>query len=321
MSVQMMGAVITCGPQDRTQFCVMLALANVADVFGFCFPSIETIAREARCDERTTRRQIVELEHRGWIHVARKVHNGKSNVYHLNAERLGVKVPSDAKRHPLSTRLLKLYPDAVTPIFAPEKSEDTTLFSEDNPQGVQRTLEPTQRTFEGGSEDIACPPIRYNRHSLNRQEPSDLEPTPPTPSAEGVNQPEPELPPEAGAVETYGGAPWDDAWNRLRIQGVATNLRAILPTAVERNFAEIVPGQNDFDACFREWWLLEIRHARAAGIITFVTEASLPERTQAGVRKYQVRLARLVRLYFPIVRDCDVRFEVKPRRVDRESAA
>ncbi len=318
----MMGAVISCGPQDRTQFCVMLAMANVADVFGFCFPSIETIAREARCDERTTRRQIVELEHRGWIHVARKVHNGKSNVYTLNVERLGVKVPADAKRHHVFTKLLKLYPDAMTPIFAPEKSEDTTLFSEDNPQGVQRTSAPTQRTFEGGSEDIACPPIRYNRQALIRQEPSsEVEPTPPTPSGEGVKKPEPEPTLETGHVETYGGTPWNDAWNRLRTQGLATDLRAFLPTDVERNFAEIVPGQNDFDSCFREWWLVEIQHARSAGVMVFVTEATLPERTQIAIRKYQARLARLVRLYFPIVRDAVVRFEVRPRRVDRESAA
>lgn len=148
-----------------------------------------------------------------------------------------------------------------------------------------------------------------------------MEPTPPTPSGEGVKEPEPKTLPETGLIETYGGRPWSDAWNRLRTQGIATDLRTVLPVEVERRFGEIVPGENDFDTCFREWWLVEIRHARSAGVITFVTEATLPYRTGVGVQKYQARLKRLVRLFFPIVRDAQINFLVQPRRVDRESAA
>jgi len=319
MSVQMMGAVINCGPQDRTQFCVMMALANYADDFGFAYPSIETIAANSRCDMRTTRRQISNLEAEGWLYCARKAVGGKSNAYILNIGKIGVTVPPNGKRSPLFLKLYKSLGVTMTPIFAPEKSEGTVPpehlknddfdensedigdFSEDNPQPLTGQDEQSQRTFEGGSEDIACPPNRYNR-----QEPSgtvSLEP--PTLPSRGEGAVQTPSPAETGPDP---GKPAARPWPKF-IAALKSQMYDI-PIGVEtgKRWKQVKNGEHDFVACFSGWWLEQMQRNSAG--ITFVTFAEDEAATEAGIAKYRKRLTRLLGEFFDLPKNEPVSFKV-----------
>lgn len=306
-----MGAVINCGPQDRSQYCVLLALANYADDFGFCFPQISTIAANSRCDYKTATRQIAELEAGGWLYVARKVLNGKSNIYILNLAKLGVTVPVDAKRNPVFMRLLKTSAGAMTPIFAPEKSTGAGPISTDNPQGVQRASAQSQRAFEGGSTGIACPTNRYNRHdsepsgTINEVEPSPLPPTGGENEKLEAHVPEAAPPADDELVERAASLHLVQAWERMR-----GALKQEVGSISHRNFAALDPDQpSDFDTCFRDWWFAGIQ--RQGTLWTFRTHAPDVAVAVRGVEKYAKRLDQIIRAYFPIPSAHRVHFSVQ----------
>ncbi len=52
---------------DSTQTLVLLCLADWADDTGLCWPSIDSIARRARCSESTARRSVRALEKSGLV--------------------------------------------------------------------------------------------------------------------------------------------------------------------------------------------------------------------------------------------------------------
>ncbi|MFF0817771.1 helix-turn-helix domain-containing protein [Rhodococcus sp. NPDC003318] len=63
VSIRVMTWVIDSAPvQDSTQTLVLLCLADWADDSGLCWPSIDSVARRARCSESTARRAIRALE-------------------------------------------------------------------------------------------------------------------------------------------------------------------------------------------------------------------------------------------------------------------
>ena len=63
---------------------VLLALANHADhVTGECWPTVETVAREARCSRRTVFYALNELVSAGLIEKVSGGGRGKSNRYRL----------------------------------------------------------------------------------------------------------------------------------------------------------------------------------------------------------------------------------------------
>lgn len=53
--------------QDKGSLLVLLALADFADDDGYCYPSVETVARKSRLTERHTRRILRKLEDDGEI--------------------------------------------------------------------------------------------------------------------------------------------------------------------------------------------------------------------------------------------------------------
>jgi hypothetical protein len=72
MSIQAVAWVLSQKGEDLpgTARLVMIALANHADhTSGHCWPSIETIANEAGCAERTASRYLGALRRNGWIDV------------------------------------------------------------------------------------------------------------------------------------------------------------------------------------------------------------------------------------------------------------
>ncbi len=72
MSIQAVAWVLSQKGEDLpgTARLVMIALANHADhTSGHCWPSIETISREAGCGERTASRYLGALRRNGWLDV------------------------------------------------------------------------------------------------------------------------------------------------------------------------------------------------------------------------------------------------------------
>jgi hypothetical protein len=73
---------------DAVQVLILLCLANHADhEGGNCWPSVQTIAREIRQNERTVRRGLRALELGGWIHVKRGT-GRRTSRYTIDVARL-----------------------------------------------------------------------------------------------------------------------------------------------------------------------------------------------------------------------------------------
>lgn len=143
---------------------------------------------------------------------------------------------------------------------------------------------------------------------------------PPEPVPEPVPEPEP-VPgagtePEPGPAPVPGPGPEPTTISPTPLRGVRTTadqrsrwshfltmLKSDLgsiPDNVARakGFTTLVKDQNDFDSCFREWWLSEI--VERGQEVEFITEASHRSLTQAGVEKYRNRLTQTLRKFFPL---------------------
>jgi hypothetical protein len=278
---------------------IMVAIADNADDFGFAFPSTETIAAKARCDVRTVYRYLDELEAEGWLRRMAKVINGRGNAYFLNLSKLGVTLSPDARRSPVHTALIRRHGDNLSRFFVPKESGDSGEISGDNPQPTQVTAPPSHVTKEGGSGDT---------RSHANHEPSALEPSGETSASVEV------LPlPRSGVTnapdETLSEANPEQLrrWDSFRML-LKEDLSAA-PAVVAKRFSEVRPGVNDFDACFRDWWL--VRFSFSPGPIEFITEAADVAATQAGVEKYHNRLVQRASLLFPIVKGDRVKFTVR----------
>lgn len=77
-----MGLVWAFGPDDRTETIVLLAIADHAHDNGkSAWPSMPSIARKARCDERTARRVVRRLEETGYLRtVTGGIRNGDQRI-------------------------------------------------------------------------------------------------------------------------------------------------------------------------------------------------------------------------------------------------
>jgi GntR family transcriptional regulator len=97
MSIQAVSWVLQQSGEDLpgTARLVMIALANHADhTSGHCWPSIETIAKESGCGERTVSRYIAALVRNGFIEKQQTMKNGgnfRSNDYWLLFDRPSAK--------------------------------------------------------------------------------------------------------------------------------------------------------------------------------------------------------------------------------------
>lgn len=310
-----MGALVSRGPRDRTQFCVLNALANYADPFGFAFPSIETIAFDARCDLRTTRRQIMQLEADGWIYVARRVvetrkgeGGGNSNAYIINLGLIGVTVPPGYKPNPLFSKVCRELQVTVTPMFAtktgPEGLQVTDDLLEDNPQwATGQNHEATGQN--GGGYRAPHPPNRINR--TNRSNRSDgLKPGP--------------LPPAGGDVQNLSRTAEPEKQEPASIEpeklwaAFIVELREAMhdiPIGLHsaKRWKEISAEHgDDFKAAFSAWWLDGIERGPAG--VVFRTLAENETVTEAGIAKYSKRLTRALRGIFRIANYVPVSFQV-----------
>jgi hypothetical protein len=87
-----------------------------------------------------------------------------------------------------------------------------------------------------------------------------------------------------------------------------------IPASVARRFREVKPGENDYDTCFREWWLLDVRRDEAERVV-IVTAADDVHATDEGLVKYKSRLNKLARSVFANTRGRQFAFEVQRGKV------
>jgi hypothetical protein len=86
MSIQTLGHVFEHSKATGAAFTVLIVLANhEGDHDGdlYCWPSIDTIAREARCSRRTAIDSIAILETIGELGVDRNAHASGTNIYRV----------------------------------------------------------------------------------------------------------------------------------------------------------------------------------------------------------------------------------------------
>lgn len=83
MSVRVMSLVWECGPDDAAMRLVLLALADIADDDGKCWPSMVRIAQRGCMSERNARRIVRKLEDDGWLRTEQHPGRNKTNTYWL----------------------------------------------------------------------------------------------------------------------------------------------------------------------------------------------------------------------------------------------
>lgn len=100
----------------------------------------------------------------------------------------------------------------------------------------------------------------------------------------------------------------DERWDNVIAQLKEDLCSVPANVAKAKGFSEVLPGQNDFDTCFRAWWLVSARNM-PNGMLCF-TVAENDELTEAGIDKYKERLAKLVRRFFSLDKKKPVNFKV-----------
>jgi hypothetical protein len=101
MSGILQGVVLDRGPRNRILAGILGSIADKADGYGLGWPSIHTIAHEARCSRRAAIRGIQTLEKEGWILVGHRGMTGRGNFYVLDLKKLGVKVNPRGRPGPM----------------------------------------------------------------------------------------------------------------------------------------------------------------------------------------------------------------------------
>lgn len=143
MSIRMVGAVLDSrelsGRRYHAHRLVLIALADRADDIGFCWPSVDDIARRSGVARGHISRIVKELEELGWLEVERFPGGGRglSNRYYVTP-----KDPADG--------------EVINAQNLPVTRAETSHNSEKPPRNSTKTS---------------------HRRGANRQEPSDLEPS------------------------------------------------------------------------------------------------------------------------------------------------
>jgi len=96
------------------------------------------------------------------------------------------------------------------------------------------------------------------------------------------------------------------AWGRFRL-ALKQSLCGTIPFGKQKRMATIVAGIEDFDSCFRDWWLRSCEQLEASSVV--VTDAAAPETTKQGLEKYRKRIEQLMVRHFGVV----VKIQVVPR--------
>ena len=125
----------------------------------------------------------------------------------------------------------------------------------------------------------------YNNTQNNKTNPS---PTPPLPG--GVENKPPAAKAELPHVDAF-------AWGRFRL-ALKQALCDAMPLGRQQRMPSVVKGQEDYDACFRDWWLRGWGFADGGDALRLETDSADPESTRRGLEKYRRRIEDLMVSYF-----------------------
>lgn len=246
----------------------LLALADWSDDEGRCFPSRTQLGEKSRLTERQTYNVLKRLEDDGVLQRTGEVAVRDGAGWRF------VKGSAGGRGRFVVYRI-------NTAMFAgiqAGKAEKISGNAEPgNPEiGSAETLKSAT-----GNPEI-CDSALYRTVSKPSERTVNTNPTPTPPrKREGVKIPK---------VDGM-------SWGRFRA-ALKQELFADAPLVAHRNLREIVPGEADFDACFRDWWLIGLDGGGGAGPPRLVTESGDAEHTAEGLRKYRKRIELLAVKHF-----------------------
>lgn len=154
MSVRCITAVFDKSEASGNARFIMVCLADSADDYGFCFPSINTLAKKTRLSRSTVQRALTDLEATEELHVHRRQATGQSSVYII---RLGFPaVPMDHRFYDLARMLGIAHEGGVGQNDTPPQS-DTRGGGQSDTRGVS-LLTPEEPSVETKAIPPVCPP-------------------------------------------------------------------------------------------------------------------------------------------------------------------
>lgn len=101
MSVTVSSNVRKHAPVSGSEFNVLITLADIADEYGMCWPSIKYIARATRISERQAYRVIQRLEQDGHLEIIHRPGRSKTNFYkirHFDEDEYSIRVDGDEEK-------------------------------------------------------------------------------------------------------------------------------------------------------------------------------------------------------------------------------
>ena len=125
MSFQLTKWVIRNGPTQKSDFLVLLALADHANDEGECWPSIDRIAEVSRCHRSAVFKSLKRLELSGYINIR---NTPKGNLYWVSFRDSGIKAVSPEDLSGLTGR----------PRGSPQKTEGV---SQEDPNRTENIIE------------------------------------------------------------------------------------------------------------------------------------------------------------------------------------
>ncbi|HEX5236140.1 MAG TPA: helix-turn-helix domain-containing protein [Silvibacterium sp.] len=273
MSIGIMTAVWTGAMQyEKGELLVLLALADWADDAGRCYPSVARIAEKSRLTERQTYNVLRQLREDGTITLASGGGRGRMTVYRINTQKFaGKKVSSARREKPLNPEIVSVKAQPEAQLGNPEMGDTETL-----------------KSATGNPEIFDTPPDPLIGRIVRE------------PSVGTVNKNHSPYPLSRERVDKFSPEVHVDvmSFGRFRLE-----LRRQFDDQPLRhpNFSELVRGESDYDACFRDWWLLQWDRGT-----TLLTEGENAAMTRRGLEKYRKRIEALMRRHFGAVLEIEV---------------
>jgi hypothetical protein len=87
------------------------------------------------------------------------------------------------------------------------------------------------------------------------------------------------------------------AFSRFRLK-LKQELCDAMPLGKQQHMPTLVPGAEDFDSCFRDWWFVAFRPRGPGEPWLVETDSPDPELTRRGLEKYRQRVERLMVRHF-----------------------
>lgn len=276
MSIRVMTAVWDKGTRyAEGSLLVLLAMADWANDDGRCFPSMPELAAKSRLTERQVYAVLkllkadCVLESTGEV----AIRDLKGKTWRFLKGESGGRGRRTVYR--INTEMLsgnrKTKPEKIAGFNKPQNPE----------VGDAETLKSAQRNPEVG--DTPLQPPLGNTANAPSGKTVNKKHSPCPLAGEGVKEPR------------VDGMTWGRFRDGLRRQLENAPLKHL-------NFTQVVKGEWDFNACFRDWWLigLEPPGERAKGPPRLLTEADDARATSEGLRKYRKRIEALSREHFGV---------------------